>query len=283
MRSTAENARCRVGPPRSLVLSLILMSGLAAIALSSSVGAAATPTLTIVSPANNAVLGNGSPVSVIFAVSDFNLTKPGTGGAPNPNVGHVNVFVDAMQTGEAHEPTIVLDLASGAHDIRLQLVTDNGTALIPDVSSLIRVTVTQGPVAGQPAISITSPLEGSVRGTDIAVSFVLRNFALVPPGGPAAPHEGHIEVYLDTHFYQELTGYEPPHFGLNDGLHTVKLQLVDSRGLPLSPGVSASVTFTVNPAVGRAPDFSQPLAIADGLLGLAILGLLLFRGKLVKR
>ena len=37
------------------------------------------PTLSIVSPANNAVIGNGSAVAVVFAVTNFNLTDPGTG------------------------------------------------------------------------------------------------------------------------------------------------------------------------------------------------------------
>jgi len=278
-----ENRRRHGGRRRILLFSLFLMSGLVALALSGSIASAAPPTLTIVSPANNSIVGNGSPVSVIFAVTDFNLTKPGTGGLPNPNVGHVNVFVDGVWTAEAHQLTILLDLASGVHGIRLQLVTNNGTALRPDVTSSIQVTTTQGPVNGQPTISITSPLPASVRGTDNAISFELRNFALVPPGGPSAPHEGHIHVYLDGVFYQELTSYEPPHFGLNDGSHTITLQLVDGAHRPLNPDVSASVTFTVNPGFGRAPDLSEPLAITDGLLGLAILGLLLFRGKLVKR
>ncbi len=95
---------------------------------------AATPTLRILSPANNAVIGNGTPVVVIFVVTDFNLTAPGTGGTPNPNEGHVDVYLEGVLTMAVSQETIVLPLASGAHTILLRLVSDNGTALSPDVS-----------------------------------------------------------------------------------------------------------------------------------------------------
>src|SRR5207249_11526168 len=59
---------------------------------------AAAPTLRILSPANNAVIGNGTPVAVIFVVTDFNLTAPGTGGTPSPNEGHVDAYVEVLLT-----------------------------------------------------------------------------------------------------------------------------------------------------------------------------------------
>lgn len=272
-------------PVRSLALSLILLSGILGIPLSSPAATAAPPTLTILSPTDDAVIGNGSAVTVIFTVSEFNLTKPGTGGPVNPNEGHVDVYVDDVLTRKTSELAIDLALPSGTHGIRLQLVADDGTALDPDVTATVRVTVTRGPTAGTPSITILGPTEGSVRGSDVAVSFRVRNFALVPPGGPPdVPNEGHIHVFLDGIFYAEHTEYEPVHFGIDeDGVYNVTLQLVDNGHRSLTPDASATVRFQSEDLLGRTPDYNLELAAVNALLGLGILAVLLVRGWKVKR
>jgi len=269
---------------RRFAISLVLIAGLAFLAFVGAPAAAAGPSLTILAPANNAIIGNGSPVAVIYAVSDFNLTKPGTGETPSPNEGHVAVFVDGTLTVQTSAQTVLLSLASGMHAIRLQLVADNGTALIPDVSASITVIVTQGPAGGEPGIRITYPTEGLVRGTDNAISFVVTNFALVPPGGAAnVPNEGHIKVFVDGTHYQDLTEYRPVQVGLDDGSHTIRLQLVDNADHALTPDVSSTVTFTVRIGTGRVADFLPLLAYANGLLAVGILALLLVRHWRLKR
>src|SRR5207245_5193373 len=81
---------------------------------------AAGPTLMIVSPADHAVIGNGSSVPVIFVVSDFNLTPPGTGGpGPSQTEGHVDVYVDGLLTVATSQETIELPLASDRKSTRL--------------------------------------------------------------------------------------------------------------------------------------------------------------------
>jgi len=270
--------------PTRFAASTFLVMGLVALVLVSSPAIAAGPSLRILSPANNAIIGNGSPVSVVYLVSNFNLTKPGTGSASNPNEGHVNVVVDGMLTDEVSAQTIALTLGSGIHDIRLRLVTDNGTALNPDVNASVAVTVTQGPAFGKPGIRITYPTEGLLRGTDNAISFDLTNFALVPPGGPSnVPNEGHIRVFVDGRYYEELTEYEPAHMGLDDGRHTIRMQLVDNGGSPLSPDTFAVVNFTTQTGLGRGPDYMPILAYANGGLVLGILALLLVRKWRSKR
>jgi len=269
---------------RQFAISLVLIAGLLFLAFVGAPAAAAGPTLTIVAPANNVIIGNGSPVAVIYAVSDFNLTKPGTGGTPSPNEGHVVVFVDGAVTVQTSAQTVVLSLASGPHAIRLQLVADNGTALIPDVSASITVIVTQGPAGGEPGIRITYPTEGLVRGTDNSISFVVSNFALVPPGGAAnVPNEGHIKVFVDGTHYQDLTEYRPVQVGLDDGSHTIRLQLVDNADRALTPDVSSTVNFTVRTGTGRTTDFLPVLAYTNGLLAVGILALLLVRHWRLKR
>src|SRR3989442_12748513 len=112
---------------------------------------AAGPTLTIVSPADHAVIGNGSSVPLLFVVSGFNLTPPGTGGpGPSPTEGHVDVYVDGVLTMAVSQETIDLSLASGTYTILLRLVSDNGEALSPAVASSISVTGTPGASVGTP-------------------------------------------------------------------------------------------------------------------------------------
>src|SRR2546430_2710754 len=252
-------------------MGLILVSGLA----ESNARAASPPTLSIVSPANDAVIGDGSPVAVVFVVSNFNLSAPGTGPS-SPNAGHVEVSVDGTVASEVSVNAFRVSLASGVHTILLQLVMDNGTALTPNVAQSVSVTVTRGPAAGSPGISIAFPQEGAVLGTDLYVSYRVTNFVLVAPGGPAVPREGHIHVVVDGVFYQELTDYQPAHLGLPDGPHNVTLQLVDGLHRPLSPDVSASAHFPVRALVGRVipPDFTPHFPPANLGRAFAIIALM---------
>lgn len=252
---------------------VLAVSALLAASMASPARAAPAPTLTILSPANNAIIANGSPVAVLFTVSDFNLTPPGTGG-PAPDIGHVDVSVDGTLVTVASTNTVVLPLPSGPHTVRLRLVTDNGSALTPDVSASVSFMVTRGPVGETPGISVAFPEGGGVLGTDFWIEFRVTNFLLVPLGSPpGVPGEGHVHVYLDGDFYSEQTNDEPVHFNLPDGRYNVTFQLVDSGSHALSPNVTASVDFTVRALVGRIPrtDLTPYLAGANIAIGLAIL------------
>ena len=248
---------------------MLIVSGIAA----PNVRAAPAPTLSIVSPSPNEVIGNGGPVVVVFAVTNFNLTDPGSG-TSSPDSGHVNVFADDEWTSTASGNTIVLVLPSGPHTIRLQLVMDNGSALNPDVNASVAVMVTQGPSSGTPGLSISYPREGALVGTDSTISFRVTNFVLVPPGGPGGvPNEGHVRVLLDRAYYADLGDVAPLHLNLKDGPHNVTLQLVDDAGGPLNPDVRVTLHITVQALVGRAIPFDATpfLALANLLIGLGIL------------
>src|SRR5437667_9052889 len=250
-------------------LGILIVSGIAA----SSGRAAPPPTLSIGSPNSNAVIGNGTPVVVVFAVTNFNLTDPGNG-TSSPDSGHVDVFVDGSLTSKASVNTIVLALPSGPHTIRLQLVMDNGSALNPDVTASVAVMVTQGPAGGTPGLSIFYPREGALLGTDSTISFRVTNFVVVAPGGPTGvPNDGHVRVLLDGAYYADLTDVAPLHLNLKHGLHNVTLQLVDNAGSSLNPNVAVSLHITVQALVGRVtPSDATPfLALAHLLIGLGIL------------
>jgi len=249
------------------------------------VGAAPPPpTLAILSPADHAVIGDGSPLVIVFAVQNFNLTEPGTvGPGPAANEGHVNVSVDGNLAAVVSQPTVVLALDSGTYQVRLRLVSDNGTPLTPDVSASITVTLTRGPVGGTPRIAITYveilyPFPGDLWGDDITISFRITNFTLVPPGQrESVPNEGRVHVLVDGRVFKDITSYEPVHFSdLPDGDHTVTMRLVDGAGQPLNPDASDSTGFRVEgeQKVAPIPDLSPYLFTAQIGLGAAIVGVL---------
>src|SRR2546426_4733785 len=263
-----------------VLVGVLVVLALAASALSVR---AAGPTLTIVSPADHAVIGNGSSVPVIFVVSGFNLTPPGTGGpGPSTTEGHVDVYVDGVLTMAVSQETIDLSLPSGTYTILLRLVSDNGTALSPDVTSSISVTVTQGPAVGTPRIvisyvEITYPTPGLVLGRDVTISFRITDFALVAPGrGESVPNEGHVTVFLDGVYYMSVVAFRPiPFSDLVDGEHTVMVRLADDGGRALTPDASDSVTFRIQFAA--IIDINPYLTLSQiGLAG-PILCVLFFR------
>lgn len=277
-------SRSAAARPRALALALLLASTLLAASITAPVARAAGPALRILSPADNAVVGNGTPVTVIFVVSDFNLTPPGTAGpGPVTNQGYVAVYVNGDLAATADQETITLPLPSGVYDLVLRLVLANGTALEPEVAASSRVTVTQGPGVGVPRIEvtyveITYPTSGVVLNDDVTISFRVTDFALTAPGSAApVPNEGHVAVYLDGTYYQAVSAFDPVFFSdLTDGYHTVMLELVDNAGYPLTPGVSDSVKFRIQ--ASPVVDITPYLLDAQIVLSIAIVVVLFYRG-----
>lgn len=242
--------------PRAVALAFLLIA--LTLTLPAPGARAQAPDLTIMSPADNAIIGNGSPVIVVFVVSDFELVQPGRVGQDNTSSteGHVDVFVDGRYTRLVTrvEP-VVLDLESGPHDILLQLRRNDNTALSPDETASISVIVTHGPATGTPDLRIVFPQTGYESGHDVYVAVVVSNFTLVEPRGrPNAPNEGHLEVLLGGAFQLETSRYEPAFIvDMPDGDNAITVRLVNNDATPLEPDVSASTTIHVSPSTATLP------------------------------
>jgi hypothetical protein len=195
----------------------------------------------------------------------------------------VDVYVDGVWTRATSQETIELPLPSGAYDILLRLVSDNGTALVPDVSASIAVTITQGPAAGTPHITITYveiayPDPHVVLDDDVTISFQIANFTLVPPGREEhIPNEGHVAVLLDGVYNKAVTTFEPiPFSDLPDGDHTITLRLVDDAGQPLNPDASSTITIRIQ--ASPVVDINPYLIDAQIVLAIVIVIALYYRG-----
>ena len=247
---------------------------------------AAGPSLSIVSPTNDEVVGNGTPVIVQFAVSNFALVQPGrVGQVAAPTEGHVDVYVDGVYSRliTRVEP-IPLPLESGPHLIRLQLVESDGTPLTPDVTATVRVMATHGPAVGTPSIRIVSPGPGPTISHDLYVAVDVANFTLVDPyGQPNAPNEGHVQLLLNGVVQQEPRAYDLGFIvDIRDGNSTITARLVNNDNTPLNPDASATVTVTILGAPDPTPAVQRTGGVSL-VLGLILAVLLVRRRKAVER
>ena len=271
----------------SSTLALVALMTLLGVSLSSSTAIAAAPSLTIVSPADGAVIANGTPVLVDFRVSNFVFVQPGrVGQVGSPNEGHANVFLDAQYVRllTTVEP-FSLSLTSGAHTVRIQLVTDNGTPLNPDVSASVRVVATHGPGGGIPRIQILSPTPLEATGHGIYVSYRIENFTLVEPRSqPNAPNEGQVQLLVLSHVVMEVTQYEPVLLvSLPEGDIDIAVRLVNNDNTAL---LNPEASSTVSIHVIASSSVSLPLVSNGGialLLAFILVVLILRRRKLAAR
>jgi len=259
---------------RSAVALLVLVN-LLALSVSSPTARAASPTLTIVSPADGAVVANGTPAIVRFLVTNFALVQPGrVGQVVAPSEGHLLAFVDgALARLLVQVEPIVLPLSSGPHTIRLQLIGNDGMSLSPDVSTSVRVVTTHGPAGAIPTIGIVSPKPDERTGHGVYISFQVSNFSLVEPHGqPNAPNEGHLQLLLDGDVMEELVQVEPGFLvSLPDGDHVLTIRLVNNDDTPLAPDVSASSPFHVTASTSA----TLPLVLNGGVLFLEVFVLII--------
>src|SRR5947209_9988820 len=285
VRASMRPACKRSADGRAALLGPCMLLGIFLFALTSPSVAAAGPSLSILTPANDQVIGNGTPVIVSFAVANFVLVQPGrVGQVGGPTEGHVDLYVDGVYSRllTRVEP-VSLPLESGPHTIRLQLVQDNGTPLNPDVSASVRVVATHGPAAGTPTIAIVSPKPGPTISHDLYFAIEVTNFTLVDATGqPNAPNEGHIQLLLNGVLHQEPRAYDLGFIvDMPDGNSTVIARLVNNDNTPLNPDVSASVTVRI---LGAAdPATSEQVTAGVTLVLSAILVVLLLRRRRAAR
>lgn len=107
--------------------------------------------IAILSPGSGAVLNKNQTVNpsflVSFLVNNFTLVQPGTNTNVNTttaghNEGHIHVFVDGVYvTIWASINGIPLNLAPGAHTIRLDLVNDYHQEFSPGINATTTVNV----------------------------------------------------------------------------------------------------------------------------------------------
>ena len=261
---------------------LILLLG--ALVLAPSIArAAGNPEVRIVSPLEGSVVANGTAVIVQLLVSNFTLVQPGRVGQVSvPDQGHANVTLDGQLVRLVSDLTpFVLAATSGPHTIVVQLVSDDGTPLSPDVSASVHFNATDGPAGGRPTLAVISPTSGESTGHGFWVSMSISNFTLVAAHGqPNAPNEGHVQVLVLGSVVLETSVYEPVILvAMPDGDINITVRLVNNDNSRLTPDVSVTVPIHVT----ASSSVSLPLVINGGgtlLLGFTLIVLIIRRRHL---
>jgi hypothetical protein len=120
----------------------------------------------------------------------------------------------------------------------------------------------------EPMLSILSPANNStlpLGTTDVDIEFSVMNFTIGNPGDSGV--DGHIHYTVDGGGVVMYYSADPIHLeGLSIGEHTVMLTLVDNSHTPISPEVSASVTFTIPEANNVANIGELRAGMTDGTI-----------------
>jgi plastocyanin len=116
------------------------------------------------------------------------------------------------------------------------------------------------PPAPTPSFSITSPLSGELVMVETApgdVNLVMStsNLILRAKGGTKKTGEGHFQITLDNGVPDTSSSKIYVMSGVEEGSHTVEVELLNNDGTPYSPRITRSVTFTVEQ---EAPEVYVP-------------------------
>ena len=240
--------------------------------------AATVPTVTIVSPAQNATLPVG-PVPVSFTIQSFTIGGMGEphlqfhlDGDPIPydflngstNQVHYKGAPAANVEWQNSTGMRLTNLANGAHQIQFKLVDATGAELTNSQAIALLLFSVEVPSNSPPTISVSPSTGATVPPGPVAFSLLPANFAIGLPGSP------HIHFFLDNdptpyEFFSgpdEDTGvlYQGVHthivhwktsnsfhiFQQPSGKHRVRLELVDSAHQPLgNPESKKTIAFTI--------------------------------------
>lgn len=266
-------------------------------------GGTGAPTLTVVSPAQNASLPSG-PVTIAYSTTNFTI-----GGVNEPRLrfeldGDTNfytlvngndkkIFYNGVEVSEPEWLTTTSfrlnNLPDGPHQLLLYLVDANGVALTnPEASTGLMFSIgTSGTTA--PTILPVAPAEGSDVTSPVTVTFTVLNHTIGLPGqshlhfyvdGDATPHHFYNGPGIDgingvqyqgahTHFVHWDSPTSFKMFALGAGQHSVRFELVDPNEVPLgNPEATQTRTFNVPTSTGTGEFILEPV-VTLGVDGMA--------------
>jgi hypothetical protein len=230
------------------------------------------PTVTIVEPESNALLGKGGEFDVTIALQGFTLVALDSESPNALGEGHYQLFLDEEETaffaGDKIAATaIVPETAStGFHNLRLSLRNNDGTAV--GVDSTVTIAVGEG----IPTVKIQTPQPNKTvqAGGTLVVSLKVTNIALTPKEENAVElfGQGYYQIHLDQQNEANLVaeGSANPAFitlpaDLTPGVHKITASLYSNSGTPLdidddvlitAVPLSAAVITALHPAGGTA-------------------------------
>lgn len=181
------------------------------------------------------------PINV--STANFTLMEPDGTNLPIAGSGHWHMFLDgAWLDGRAATDFVLEHVAGGEHLFEVVL-TGNDLVELP-VRDRMWVTIP----ADRPDVLVSYPGRDWAMGPSFEVAFAAENFTLDAGsmGGTNSHHVGHAAVSIDGVLVAETAAGVHAVSGLPPGAHTLRVELVNNDGTPLTPPVYNAFPFTVN-------------------------------------
>lgn len=187
----------------------------------------------------------GPDVSLKFSVSNFQVQAPKD--TNEAGKGHLHGYLDdGTYIPIADSMYAAKGLAPGKHKFRLELQNNDHTLVSPKVMKEISFTVGSSASTTTPAITFTSPTEGStVTGADQTVAFSVSNFQVQAPKDTNEAGKGHLHGFLDGGQYIPIAATSYKLTGLTSGAHKFKLVLQNNDHTAYAPATTKELSFTV--------------------------------------
>ena len=198
-------------------------------------------TIDLISPTDGDVI-NSSAYELITTVDNFTLSQDDIGGMDVDGVGHYHIQLDGEYiTASALGDDWLYDLSPGSHLLEVILAGNmHGEFQARDYA------VVSSP-ADRYGVTITSPPEGEIVGSDTYVTASAENFMVDPDmvGMDAEEGHGHYHIYVDGVYYTYSADASTLVSGLSSGDHTLGVHLAGNDHVELSPLVVDEVHVTV--------------------------------------
>lgn len=190
------------------------------------------PSIEVVSPMDDSILYKNS-LHLEVSIEDLEMNASAIGGENMVGEGHYHIYINDGLVGPFTDTMVMLeDLPAGDHVLKVQLVNNDHTPIIPEVMDMIEFTI----ASDMPSIMIDGPMEGSIIYDDklelmLNVSDFMLNATSI--GLSNVPGEGHYHVYINETLVGPYTNLSVLLEDLPAGDHVLKIELRNNDHSPL--------------------------------------------------
>jgi hypothetical protein len=184
-------------------------------------------------------------LDVHVMIENFTMNASAIGMDNMAGEGHYHIYINGGLVGPYTDMmTMLNDLPAGTHELKVELVNNDHSSLDPMVMDMVSFTI----VDKIPSIMLKMPMDGHIQYTDdLMVEVMIENFTMNASaiGMDNMPGEGHYHIYINDGLVGPYTDLMVLIEDLPDGMHMMKVELVNNDHSPLVPPVYDMADFTI--------------------------------------